>query len=110
MRSVGNDSLLYSVLLSQWRYSLVTNYLTVTIKLAKDLYALATKESDPALLLGAYRALATSLYFRGQFEHTRKYTAQAIDIWKPERASSVEEYYAPIVTCLAIDALSLWQL
>jgi tetratricopeptide (TPR) repeat protein len=103
-------SLLYSVLVSEWRYSLVTNNLTTTFQIAKDVYDLANSQHDPALILGAYRTLAGTAYFRGQFELTRKYAKQGVDIWETKLASSVSEFYAPIVTCLLMDAISLWHL
>lgn len=109
-KELGKTSLLYSVLISQWRYSLVANNLTTTLELAKDLYALAKSQDDSALLLGAYRSLTTTVYFRGTFGLVREYAKEAIDLWDPKTASSVEEYYAPIVTCLAIDGLAQWQL
>jgi len=109
-KTLGKTSLLYSVLISQWRYSLVANNLTTTLELAKKLYALAKGQDDSALLLGAYRALTTTVFFRGNFRVAREYAKNAIDLWDPKSASTVEEYYAPIVTCLAIDGLAQWQL
>jgi hypothetical protein len=59
---------LYFALLGQWRYSLVTDKLSTTIQLAKRVYPLAQDQHDPALMVGAYRALAGTLYFLGDFE------------------------------------------
>src|SRR5215469_12803449 len=47
---------LYSALIGQWRYSLITDKLTATIQIAQRVYSLAREQNDPALLIGAYRA------------------------------------------------------
>lgn len=109
---LGETSLLYSVSINHWRYSLVTNDLMTTLQLAKEVYDLAQRQNDPALLVGAYRALATTVYFRGTFDLAKKYAQQGIDIWYAQEQipASVEEVTSPIVTCLAVDAMVRWQM
>ena len=60
-RSLNRPELLYSTLISQWRYSFVTDKLTATMQIAKRVYSLAQKQNDPALMIGAYSALAGTL-------------------------------------------------
>jgi predicted ATPase len=108
--TLGKTSLLYSVLIGQWRYSLVTDELQTSLQLAEEIHTLAQNQNDTALLLGAYRALANTTYFMGNFAVARAYAQQGISLWNSQRPqSSVEEVYTPIVTCLCIDAMVLWQ-
>jgi len=44
--------LLYSALMGQWRYSLMTDKLTETMQVAKRVYSLAQEQDDPALMMG----------------------------------------------------------
>jgi tetratricopeptide (TPR) repeat protein len=108
---LGETALLYSVSINHWRYSLVTNNLMTTQELAKEVYHLTQDLHDLALTVGAYRALSTSAYFRGTFEPAQKYAQQGIDLWysQEEIPTEVEEVTAPIVTCLAIEAMVRWQ-
>jgi hypothetical protein len=63
----------YSALIGQWRYSLVTDKLSATMQIATRIYSLAQKQNDSMLLMGAYRALANTVYFSGEFELARQY-------------------------------------
>ena len=71
--SLNRPLLLYVALMGQWRYSLITDKLTATMQIAKRVYSLAQEQNDPALMIGAYRALAATLYFLGDFEAARQY-------------------------------------
>jgi serine/threonine protein kinase len=65
--SLNRPLLLHTALTGQWRYSLMTDKLTGTMKIARRVYSMARKRNDAAQLLGAYRALAATLYFFGLF-------------------------------------------
>ena len=83
--------------MGQWRYSLVTDKLTVTMQIAKRISSLAQKQNDSALMIGAYRALAATLYFLGDFEAARQYARRGLQIWRSGGVQSpVEEVYAPV--------------
>src|SRR5260221_8555416 len=103
--------LLYSALIGQWRYSSQTEKLTVSLQLAKRIHALAQKQNNPALMVGAYRALAITRYYLGNFEAARQYARRGVQLWRSgDVQSPVEEGHAPIVICLCFDALSAWHL
>ena len=107
--SLNRPLLLYSALIGQWRYSLVTDKLTATMQIAKRVYSLAQEQNDPALMMGAYRALAVTLYFLGDFETARQYAMRGVQIWRSGGVQSpVEEVDAPAVVCLCYEALSEW--
>ena len=109
--SLDRPLLLYSGLMSQWVFSLVTDKLTVTMQIAKRVFQLAQNQNDPALIVGAYRALSVTLYFLGDFEAARQNAASGLQIWRSGgQQSPVEEFYAPPVICLMVQALSDWHL
>ena len=62
-RSLNLPRLLYVALIGQWRYSFEADRLTATMQIAERIYSLAQEQNDPALMLGAYRALAGTLLF-----------------------------------------------
>jgi tetratricopeptide (TPR) repeat protein len=96
-------------LTGQWRYSLITDKLSVTMKIAKRVYSLAQEQNDPALMIGAYRALAGTLHYLGDFESARQYAMRGVQIWRSGNVQShAEEYYTPAVGCLGYRAMSEW--
>jgi tRNA A-37 threonylcarbamoyl transferase component Bud32/predicted ATPase len=109
--SLNRPLLLHTALTGQWRYSLMTDKLTGTMKIARRVYSLARKRNDTAQLLGAYRALAATLFFLGSFQKAWQYAMRGVQIWRSgEIVSLVEEPFAPAVGCLSYMALSEWHL
>jgi predicted ATPase len=89
----------------------MTDKLTTTMQIAKQLYTLAEEQDDPALMLGAYRALAATLHYLGDFETARQYATNAVQLWRSGRVRSpVEEVMSPTVVCLCMKALSEWHI
>src|SRR6516164_173959 len=80
--SLNRPLLLYSALISHWRYSLWTEKLTATLQIAERVYSLAQEQNDARLMLGAYRALASTLYFLGDFENSQQYAMRGLEIWR----------------------------
>ena len=71
------------------------------MQIAKRVYSLAQEQNDSALMIGAYRALAVTLYFLGDFETARQYAMRGLQIWRSGGVHSpVEEVIAPAVGCL----------
>jgi predicted ATPase len=100
---------LYVALIGQWRYSLATDKLTTTMQIAKRINSLAQEQNDAALMIGAYRALAVTLYFLGDFETVRQFATRGVEIWRSGSVqSSAEDLYTPAVGCLCYEALSAW--
>jgi hypothetical protein len=107
--SLNRPLLLYSALTSQWRYSLWTDKLSATIQIAERVYSLAQEQNDARLMLGAYRILASTLYFLGDFETSRQYAVRGLEIWGSGGVQcQVEEVSAPAVNCLCFKALTEW--
>ena len=80
--SLNRPLVLYSALMGQWRYSLITDKLSATMEIAQRIYSLAQDQNDPTLMIGAYRALAGTLYFLGDFESARQYAMRGVQIWR----------------------------
>jgi hypothetical protein len=100
---------LFSALEGQWRYSLGADKLTMTMQIAKRAYSLAQEQNDSALMIRAYRALAATHYFLGDFETARQYAMHGVQIWRSGGVQSpVEEISTPEVICLGYAALSAW--
>jgi hypothetical protein len=60
-------------------------------------------------MIGAYRALAGTLYFMGDFETARQDAMHALQIWRSGGVQyQVEEVFAPAITSLCYEAMSEW--
>ena len=107
--SLNRPLLLYATLMGQWRYSLITDKLTATMQIAKRIYSLAQEQNDPALMIGAYRALAGTLFYLGDFEAARQSAMRGVEIWRSGGVQShPEEVDTPAVDCLCYEALFEW--
>src|SRR5262249_29517672 len=72
-------------------------------------HSLAQEQNESALLIGAYRVLAGTLFFSGDFEAARKYAMRGVQIWRSGGAPSHGKFLdAPAVVCLCYEALSEW--
>jgi adenylate cyclase len=95
--------------MGQWRYSLMHDKLTATIQIAKRVYSLAEEQKNAALMIGAYRALAGTFYFLGDFQSAQEHAARGVSIWRSGGVQSpVEEVGASSVVCLCYEALTEW--
>ncbi|MBV8968137.1 MAG: protein kinase, partial [Verrucomicrobia bacterium] len=109
--SLYRPVLLYVALIGQWRYSLLTDKVSATLRIAKRVHSLAQEQNDAALMVGAYRAVANTLYCLGDFEAARQYAILGVEIWRSGGAQSPpEEVHAPVVACLCYEAASEWHL
>jgi serine/threonine protein kinase/tetratricopeptide (TPR) repeat protein len=125
--SLNRPLLLYSALMGQWRYSHATEKLTATIELAQRVYSLAREQNDSALLIGAYNALAGTLYFMGDFESAHEYAIRGTQTWRSEivrsdkraikllpvstdAADGVQEVGGSAVSVLCYEAQAKWHL
>jgi predicted ATPase len=109
--SLDRPWLLYAALLSQWRYALATDKLTVAMEIAKRVYSLADGLHDTALIVGAHRALAVTLFLKGDFELGLQHARSGVQIWREGGVPSlVEEVHAPAILCLSFGAICEWML
>jgi serine/threonine protein kinase/predicted ATPase len=109
--SLDRPLLLYAALMGQWHYSLVTEKLAATMQIVERVYSLAQEQDNSALMIGAYRASACTLYFSGDFVTARQNAMLSLQIWRSGGLQShVEEVDPPAVACLCDEALSEWHL
>jgi len=110
-RSLDRPLLLCVALTGQWRYSLNTDKLTATMQIAQRIYALAQEQNDAALMMGAYRALACTLFYLGDFDAARQYSRRGVDIWRSANIQShTKDPDTPPVAFLCYLAGSEWHL
>jgi adenylate cyclase len=107
--SLNQPRLLFMALMAQWRHSDTTGKLSEALQIAERLYSLAQEQNNPTLMIEAYRALATTLYFLGDFETARQFAIGGIEIWRSGTVQSQSENLdAPAATCLCYEALCAW--
>jgi serine/threonine protein kinase/predicted ATPase len=109
--SLGRPLLLYVALIGQWRYTLMTDKMSAAMQIAERVYSLTQAQNDAALMIGAYRALAVTLYFLGDFESAREYAMRGLQIWRSGDVQSYgEDLHSPVVSSLCFQAMSEWHL
>jgi len=95
--------------MGQFRYTLVADKLSAAMQIAERVYSLAQEQNDPALIAGACRALAGTLYFMGDFEAARQYAMRGVEIWRSRDVQShAKDLDLSAVVCLCYEALSEW--
>jgi tetratricopeptide (TPR) repeat protein len=86
-----------------------TDKLTATLQIAERVYSLAQEQNDARLMMGAYRVLACTLYYLGDFKTSQQYAMRGLEIWRSGGVQcQFEEVSAPAVNCLCFKALSEW--
>ena len=109
--SLNRPQLLYATLMGQWRYSFMTEKLSAPMQIAKRICSLAQVQNEPAMLIGAFCALARTLYHLSDFEASRQYATRGVQLWRSgEILSPIEELTAPAVICLFDEAHASWHL
>ena len=109
--SLNQPRLLCFALRGQFRYRLMTDKLSFAFQIAERDYSLAQEQNDPALVIGACAGLAATLFFLGDFESSRQYAIQGVQIWRFGGIEShPEDVDTPVVGCLCHGALCEWHL
>jgi serine/threonine protein kinase/predicted ATPase len=117
--SLGRPFLLCAVLIGQWRYSIHTDKMSAAMKIAKRVRSLAQEQNEAPLAIEAYRALACTLLFLGDFERARQYAMRAVQIWRSGNvqlhsdtrfAVALQMLPASVVACLCHLTLAEWHL
>jgi hypothetical protein len=107
--SLNRPLLLYVALMGQWRHSQNGGKLSAALQIAKRVYSLAQDRNDARLMMGAYNALASTLYFLGDFETSGQYAMRGVQLWRSGLGQPpVEEVDVPAVPCLCFAALCGW--
>jgi tetratricopeptide (TPR) repeat protein len=102
---------LYSALIGQWRYTLMTDRLSAAMEVAERIYSLGREQDNPILIILPYNALSCTLFFLGDFEFARQYATHALQIWRSGSGELYPEDVDPAaVGCLCYKAHSEWHL
>ena len=100
---------LYVALIGQWRYTLMTEKLSVALQIAKRLHALAVEQHDARLMIGACNAMSNTPFWMGDFETARRYQKRGVAIWRSGGVRShFEEVDSQAVACLCHEGLFQW--
>ena len=103
--------LLYSALMGQWRYSYIADKLSAALGVAQRVHSLGIEQNNSAVMIGACQALASTLYYLGEFETARQYAMRGVQIWRSGGVQyNAEDLDAPAVVCLCYEALCRWHL
>jgi len=86
--SLNRPLLLYSGLVGQWRYSNAIGKLFAALQFAKRVHTLAQERNDSQLMVGAYRSLAVTQYYFGDFEAARQSAIRGIETWRSRSVPS----------------------
>ena len=79
------------------------------MQIAERVYSLAQEQDDSALMIGAYSASASTLYFSGDFVSARQNAMLSLQIWRLGGGQShVEDVDTPVLGCLCHGAISEW--
>ena len=107
--SLNRPLLLYSALMGQWRYSYIADKLSAALGVAHRVHSLAMEQNNSAIMIGAYQALVSTLYYLGEFETARQYAMRGVQIWRSGDVQyNAEDLDAPAVVCLCYEALCQW--
>jgi predicted ATPase len=107
--SLNRPPLLYVTLMGQWRYSLNTENLTATMRIAERVSSLAQEKNDSALMIGACHISAATLFLLGQFQAAREYAVRGVQIWRSGAVlSPLEDVETAAVCCLHYEAALDW--
>ena len=109
---VGETPQLFPALFGLWRLYFVRAEVQAAREVGEQLLVLAQRQRDPALLLEAYRALGTTLYFPGELIAARVHLEQGLALYHPHQHRSHALLYGrdPGMDCHIYLAWMLWTL
>ena len=111
-QQVGETPPLFPVLCGLLRFHMVRAELQAMRELAEQLFNLAQRAQDPALLLEAHRAMGQTMYWLGELTPARTHFEEAIALYDPQRHRSHAFLYTqdPGVACRGFGAWPIWVL
>ena len=111
-QQVGETPQLFRVLWGLWAFYLVRAELETTRNLVAQLFGLAERSGDRALLLAGHHAVGETFYFVGDFLPARVHLEQGIALYNGSEHHSLAFVYGqdPGVNCLNFTAHTLWYL
>lgn len=90
---LGETSQLCTVRQGLWNLYYARGELRTAHDLGEQSLTVAHQQHDSALLLGAHRALGTTLFFQGEFVQSQEHLAQGIALYDPHQHRSLAFLY-----------------
>jgi len=111
-QQVGETPQFFSVLYGLERFYLVRGELQTARELAEQLFSLAQRLNDPALLMEAHRVLAPIMFWLGELSLSRTHSEQGVALYDPRQHRSHAFVYGvdPGAVCRCYAAMSMWML
>lgn len=111
-RQAGETPELFPILAGLWRFHLLRGGYSQAEEFAEQLLALAERLGNPEFLLEAYRALGSTLFYRGELAKSRVHLEQGVGLYDPQLHGSMALRYGqdPAVACRAYGGWVLWLL
>ena len=111
-QQVGETPQLFSVLYGLVRFYMVRAELQTARELAEQLFSLAQRAQDPALLLEAHRVLGPTMFWLGELSLSRMHSEQGVALYDPKQHRSHAFVYGldPGAVCRSYAAMSMWML
>jgi TOMM system kinase/cyclase fusion protein len=109
----GEIAQIFPVLWGLWVFYLVREESRKTHELGEQLFTLAQRAQDPALLLETYGALGYNLYCLGEFSSAREHLEQGVALYDSRQHHALAFLYGgsdPGMLCLSLAAWALWML
>jgi DNA-binding winged helix-turn-helix (wHTH) protein/tetratricopeptide (TPR) repeat protein len=112
-QQIGQTPQTFPALLGLWGFYLNRAQLHTAHELGEQLMRLAQQQPEPALQLGAHRALGVTLYYLGELPLARAHLEEGVthyDLHLHRPRSFLYSVIDPGVVCLSYAALALWLL
>ncbi len=111
-QQLGETSQLFPVLYGLWRFHMVRAEFKATRELAEQLFSLAQRKKDTALLLESQRVLGATMFWLGEMAPARAHSEQGMALYDPQKHRSHAFVYGqdPGVACQCFAAMSMWVL
>jgi class 3 adenylate cyclase/predicted ATPase len=111
-QQVGETPQLFPVLHGLWRFHMNRAELQTTLELAEQLFALAQRVQEPALLLEAHRVLGQTMFWLGEMASARAHFEQGMALYDPQQHRSHAFVFGqdPGVACRSFAAWPIWVL
>lgn len=111
-RRAGEGPLLFPVLWGLWLFHKVRAEIPTALAMADELFALAQRLGDPALVLQAHQAMAVTTLCAGDPAATRDHMDRGTVLYDPDRHHTHTFHFGqdPGVACRAFGAVALWLL
>jgi predicted ATPase len=111
-QQLGETSQLFPVLYGLFRFHMVRVELQATRELAEQLFSLAQRLQDPALLLEAHRVMGQTMFWLGEMASARAHSEQGMALYNPQKHRLHAFVYGqdPGVACRCSGAWPIWML